>query len=119
MRKLYFTLEDKKSEGFIKRCEIIETASVPLIKLQVDLQVVQEINRNKSALQAAKEGITDFEPEPFVQLDESMVILHVDITFDDYNTSVLNNNANRQQHQPMMMPMNPAASSFPIMQQQQ
>ena len=29
-------------------------------------------------------------PEPFVQLDESMVILHVDITFDDYNTSVLN-----------------------------
>jgi len=33
MRKLYFILEDKKSEGFIKRCEIIETASVPLIKL--------------------------------------------------------------------------------------
>ena len=90
MRKLYFILEDKKSEGFIKRCEIIETASVPLIKLQVNLQVVQEINRNKGALQASKEGITDFESEPFVQLDESMVILHVDITFDDYNTSVLN-----------------------------
>ena len=90
MRKLYFTLEDKKSDGFIKRCEIIETASVPLIKLQVDLQVVQAINRNKSALQATKEGVTDFEPEPVVQIDESMVILHVDITFDDYNTSVLN-----------------------------
>ena len=28
--------------------------------------------------------------EPFVQLDETMVILEVDITFDDYNTSVLN-----------------------------
>ena len=40
MRKLYFFLEDKKSEGFIKRCEIIESASVPLIKLQVNLQVV-------------------------------------------------------------------------------
>lgn len=40
MRKLYFILEDKKSEGFIKRCEIIESASVPLIKLQVNLQVV-------------------------------------------------------------------------------
>ena len=52
--------------------------------------MIQEINRNKSALQAQKEGITDFAPEPFVQLDESMVILHVDITFDDYNTSVLN-----------------------------
>ena len=37
MRKLYFTLEDKKSVGFIKRCEIIESASVPLIKLQVNL----------------------------------------------------------------------------------
>ena len=34
--------------------------------------------------------MNDFVPEPFVQLDESMVILHVDITFDDYNTSVLN-----------------------------
>ena len=33
MRKLYFHLEDKKSEGFIRRCEIIESASVPLIKL--------------------------------------------------------------------------------------
>ena len=91
MRKLYFLLEDKKSEGFIRRCEIIDSASVPLIKLQVNLQVIQEISRNKAALSAAKEGITDSEPEPFVQLDESMVILHVDITFEDYNTSVLNN----------------------------
>ena len=41
-------------------------------------------------LLAAKEGIDNYVPEPFVQLDESMVILHVDITFDDYNTSVLN-----------------------------
>jgi hypothetical protein len=66
MRKLYFLLEDKKSEGFIRRCEMIDTASVPLIKLQVNLQVIQEIARNKAALQAAKEGIIDFEPEPFV-----------------------------------------------------
>ena len=66
MRKLYFFLEDRKSEGFISRCDIIESASVPLIKLQVNLQVIQEINRNKSVLQAAKEGITDFVPEPFV-----------------------------------------------------
>ena len=50
MRKLYFCLEDKKSEGFIKRCTIIESASVPLIKLQVDLQVIQEITRNKAVL---------------------------------------------------------------------
>ena len=40
MRKLYFTFEDKKSVGFIKRCEIIESASVPLIKLQINLQVI-------------------------------------------------------------------------------
>ena len=90
MRKLFFHLEDKKSEGFIKRSEIIESASVPLIKLQVNLQVIQEINRNKSILQAQKDGILDFKPEPLVQLDESMMILHIDITFDDYNTSVLN-----------------------------
>jgi hypothetical protein len=45
---------------------MIDTASVPLIKLQVNLQVIQEIARNKAALQAAKEGIIDFEPEPFV-----------------------------------------------------
>lgn len=50
MRKLYFLLEDKKSEGFIRRCEMIDTASVPLIKLQVNLQVIQEIARNKAAL---------------------------------------------------------------------
>lgn len=105
MRKLYVYLENKQSEGFIRRCEIIESASVPLIKLQVNLQVIQEINRNKSALQAAKEGITNFVPEPFVQLDESMVILHVDITFDDYNTSVLNMRPNQQQPQ-QMLPMN-------------
>ena len=90
MRKLYFHLEDKKSESFIKRCEIIESASVPLIKLQVNLQVIQEINRNKSILLAQKEGIEDFKPDPLVQLDDSMLILHIDITFDDYNTSVLN-----------------------------
>lgn len=52
MRKLYLHLEDRKSEGFIKRCDIIESASVPLIKLQVNLQVIQEINRNKAILQA-------------------------------------------------------------------
>lgn len=37
MRKLFLHLEDKKQDGFIRRCEIIETASVPLIKLQVNL----------------------------------------------------------------------------------
>ena len=52
MRKLFLHLEDKKQDGFIRRCEIIETASVPLIKLQVNLQVIQEINRNKSILMA-------------------------------------------------------------------
>jgi len=76
------------------------------------LQVIQEISRNKAALSAAKEGITDFEPEPFVQLDESMVILHVDITFEDYNTSVLNNRnqggymTDNMMQQPMMMQNN-------------
>ena len=102
MRKLYCVLEDKKSEGFIKRCDIIESASVPLIKLQVNLQVIQEINRNKSILSAQKEGVTDFTPEPLVQLDESMVILHVDITFDDYNTSVLNSRNYLHQTDPFM-----------------
>jgi len=37
MRKLYIHLETKQSEGFIKRCEIIESASVPLIKIEVNL----------------------------------------------------------------------------------
>ena len=40
MRKLFLHLEDKKQDGFIRRCEIIESASVPLIKLQVNLQVI-------------------------------------------------------------------------------
>ena len=40
MRRLYSFLEDKQSEGFIRRCEIIEAASVPLIKLQINLQVI-------------------------------------------------------------------------------
>ena len=108
MRKLYMHLEDRKYEGFIKKCEIIESASVPLIKLQVNLQVIQEINRNKTILQAQKEGYDDFEPEPLVQIDESMVILHIDITFDDYNTSVLNqrNTANYMQAAEPFMPPN-------------
>ena len=90
MRKLHGYLQSKQSEGWIKKLEIIDTASVPLIKLQVDLQVVQEITRNRAALQAKQENDVNFEPEPFVQLDESMAILHIDITFDDYNTSILN-----------------------------
>ena len=53
--------------------------------------MIQEITRNKAALQAQKECIEDFVSEPFVQLDESMVILHVDITFEDYNVAVQNN----------------------------
>lgn len=90
MRKLYIHFQTKRSEGFIKKLEIIESATVPLIKLQVDLQVIQEIARNKAQLQAQKDGDKRFMPQPYVQLDESMAILHVDITFDDYNSSVLN-----------------------------
>ena len=37
MRKLFNYLEDIRAEGFIRRLDIIETASVPLIKVQVDL----------------------------------------------------------------------------------
>ena len=33
-----------------------------------------------------------FVPEPFVLLDKSMVILHIDITFDDYNAAFLQQN---------------------------
>ena len=34
----------------------------------------------------------NFVPLPFVLIDSSMQILNVDITFDDYNNSVLNHN---------------------------
>ena len=51
---------------------------------------MQEITRNKAALQAQKEDDQSFVPEPFILLDPTMVILHVDITFDDYNSSILN-----------------------------
>ena len=52
MRKLCLHMESKKSQGFLKKIEFIDSATVPLIKLQIDLQVVQEIMRNKAALQA-------------------------------------------------------------------
>ena len=91
MRKLCIHLESQKSLGYLKKIEFIEFATVPLIKLQIDLQVVQEITRNKAALQAQKDKDQNFVPEPFILLDSSMVILHVDITFDDYNSSVLHN----------------------------
>lgn len=38
MRKLFYKLEQEKTDsGYIVHLEIIESASVPLIKLQVDL----------------------------------------------------------------------------------
>ena len=66
MRKLYSYLQTKRSEGFIKKLEIIDSATVPLIKLQVDLQVIQEITRNKAALQAQQDNDVNFVPEPYV-----------------------------------------------------
>ena len=52
MRKLFEFLKTKRAHGWIKKLEIIDSATVPLIKMQVDLQVIQEITRNKAALQA-------------------------------------------------------------------
>ena len=50
MRKLFEYLKVKRASGWIKKLEIIDSATVPLIKMQVDLQVIQEITRNKAAL---------------------------------------------------------------------
>lgn len=85
MWKLFSYLEEVRQDGYIVRLDLIETASVPLIKLQIDLQVIQEITRKKAQRQAQQEGDASFVPEPFVLLDETMANLHVDIIFDDYN----------------------------------
>lgn len=76
-----------KEENFIAFSEIIESATVPLIKLEIDLQLVQELTRRK-ALQAKEEHDDHYPEEPFVLIDHSMMMLHVDITFDDYNASM-------------------------------
>ena len=87
MRKLFGYLDNLVPEGYIRRLDIIESASVPLIKIIIDLQVIQEITRNKAAHRAQLEKDEAFVPEPFVLLDSCMASLHIDITFDDYNAS--------------------------------
>jgi len=38
-------------------------------------------------MQALEENDTEFVPEPFVLLSKDMSVLHIDITFDDFNAS--------------------------------
>jgi DNA polymerase sigma len=40
MRRLHHYFEEVRSEGYIVKLDLIETASVPLIKVQIDLQVI-------------------------------------------------------------------------------
>jgi len=88
MRKLFTYFQQmSKEENFIAFSEIIESATVPLIKLEIDLQVIQELTRRKT-IQAKDENDDNYQEEPFVLINNSMVMLHVDITFDDYNASM-------------------------------
>jgi len=70
---------------------------VPLIKLQIDLQEIRLLNRqreekDKQEEQALKGEPTEenkVEPLPAItEIEYSMKILDIDITFDDYSSSI-------------------------------
>lgn len=69
--------------------EFIQTASVPVIKLKADLEIVQETMRKK-----ARESSDDSDQDeqmrqelPQVGLDSEMRILSIDVTFDGINNT--------------------------------
>lgn len=74
MKNLYEKLEFLKSTSSIK---FIETATVPIIKLQIDLQ---KVNSSQSRTEKYIQGTTS--PQNTI-IDESMRYLGIDIAFQD------------------------------------
>ena len=90
MRRLYFQLlKLSETEGFICRLDIIESATVPLIKLAINLQQIRVHNRKREEEELlAQDEEVKVELPPLTQIDFNMVMLEVDITFDDYASSM-------------------------------
>lgn len=92
MRRLFNELISLKPLGYIAQIEIIESATVPLIKLIIDLQKIRLLNRQREERELAQrreDGENELEDLlPLTEVDLSMVHLHIDITFDDYLSSM-------------------------------
>jgi hypothetical protein len=111
MRRLYSALLAlSEKEGFICQLEIIESATVPLIKLAINLQQIRTRNRirEEEELLALDEEVK-VELPPLTQIDYNMVVLDVDITFDDYASSM--QLQSQQQASPFSKSQSPVAIS--------
>lgn len=63
--------------NILKQCDFIETASVPVIKLECDLQMVQDDMRSQVAQSGEDDCVI-----PYVKLHENMRHLSIDLTFE-------------------------------------
>lgn len=82
-----------KGLPMLVHAEFIQTASVPVIKLKADLEIVQETMRKK-ARESSDDSDQDEEMRqelPQVGLDSEMRILSIDVTFDGINNTHQNN----------------------------
>jgi hypothetical protein len=110
MRRLYSQLSKlSEKEGFICTLDIIESATVPLIKLAINLQKIRIHNRKREEEELlAQDEELKLELPPLTQIDYNMVFLDVDITFDDYASSM------HLQSQQQGSPFSKTPSQMPI-----